>query len=1033
MKIGILYSKYVKNTVSKSFLKKLLEGWKWPVSEICVDDGLETAAIMDLDIVLNCLGKYYREEHVRVFKEFYREGGSIVHLGAEAFSIPYTCLEGEVIAFPKTVSGIRCLGVIDDYYACDLGKEQDYVIDVEQVEASYFRSKSCVSACYRLAEYGEEVRSRLDPLMVIKDKKRHPLFVPVMRVWDPLLGNHIFYQFDLEEEDWEQEAWLADSLKQVLFYEEAKVSIDSLESEYGRYLPEEKVVLETGLRGKGKSREQFQVVLKVYRISGGNQEPEEVFARTEELQLDQRYRFSVDCEEEGRYIGEVSLYAKEGLLEVKRTGFYVLADASVGKIMEHCGGIGIHKGISDEFCVRKEELFPIHGTTYFVTDIHRNCFEHFNLNICMEDMKLLKEDGFNVLRTGKWKDLEGFYQEDGNLRKSSIRALQAFFISAAELGLMVQFVMGNVSFNHWNRESSAIHDPEICGKAQTAVECFVENFKEYSNVLMDVLNEPSYSYQGGWKLARPSYSEYERQNFIKWLKTKYDHQIIKLRIAWNISSDEVQSFEEIKLPQEEAFDKALYRTEQRTNHILIADFFQFARESYHGWIQRMSKIARERGPEMLVIMGRDESLRIPSEQDMMYERDLDMVCWHQWNYNGAIFTEQMLNRVPGEVCCAQEIGIYQYDSIRGGKRYTEQEIGISLERKLIYSLGNWVQWQAFHDPYMGELSENSLGLFRADKTITPAWEIGTKLLAKEEANKEYQTGGQIVNPPILTLYPASWYFGTNPDIVQQGMRVHVDVIYNHLKQSTVFVPDYAFADRVPLDGVLPALVILPCAQNISEDTWEQMKKYLYRGGTVLINGVIDQDLYFREKSRISELEESFVTEKLLDFERIQIETSCYDLDFRKITGYGDVGNLLSKGNVKSGSGGIYELTHGKGQILYCPVPIELSDNMAAVKELYHHAIKRAGIENTIYKVLQDKPSIFLHAFAYEKCTVYSVVNEGEADGISWVDLRSGMQVELKLPTRRSGKIWLDPRGILLDSYGQIEIKIKGESVNDTNH
>jgi hypothetical protein len=1029
MKIGILYSKYIKNTISRSLLKQILQEKPYIISEICSDNREELDNIAQLDVIINCLGKYYPEEYVGLFKRFYIEGGSIVHLGAEAFTIPYTIQAENMLEFPKTVCAIRSMGVIDDYYPCDLMNKQDYDNDngSEHDKISYFRRKNCFSACYRLCEYSDNVRSRLDPLMVIKDKKGHPVFVPVMRVYDPEKGNQIYYQFNIEEKDWYQEAWLADSLKQVILAEDAKVSIDFINSQYARYLPEEKVILETRLQGKQQNSKPYEVTLKVWRVNNNSDEIEEIYAVTKEMMVNTRYEIPISCDKEGRYIAETSIVIKDELLESKRTGFYLLSDSSISRIMNNCGGIGINKKITDEFCVRKEEIFPIHGTTYFVTDVHRDCFENFNLNICKEDMWILKEDGFNVLRTGKWKNLDDFYQKDGNINLSGIRALQAFFISAAELGLMVQFVMGNVSFNHWDRESCAIHDPKMFDKARKAVYCFVNNFKEYLNVTIDILNEPSYSYQGAWQLARPSNSEYERKQFIKWLRTKYDNNLVLFRTAWNISSDEINSFDEINLPAEEAFSKSLYRTEQRNNHIMIADFFMFARESYHKWIQMITNIVRDCGPEMMVIMGRDESLRIPSEQDMIYDKDLDMVCWHQWNYNGAIFTEHLLNRVQGEVCCAQEIGIYQYDSIRGGKRYTEKEIGISLERKLIYSLGNWIQWQAFHDPYMSELSENSLGMFRADKTITPAWEICTKLLKKEESCKDYQYGGEVLHPQILTLYPASWYFGTNPDIIRYGMRVHTNVIYNQLKQNTVFVPDYAFGEQIKLVDTSPKLVILPCAQNMSDTTWDNLKQYVSDGGVLLIDGVIDQDIYFRERERIKEIDDCYVTEKLLDFERIKIGSEYYDLEFRHITGYGDVGNILSKGNLRSVSGSIYEINYGKGLIIYCPVPIELSDNDESVKRLYHYAIERAEIENPIFKVLQYKPNIFIYAQAYQRCCLYSVVNEGEADQISWIDLRSGAKVELILPARRSAKLWLDNSGIILDSYGEIKIEIKGGS------
>ena len=138
---------------------------------------------------------------------------------------------------------------------------------------------------------------------------------------------------------------------------------------------------------------------------------------------------------------------------------------------------------------------------------------------------------------------------------------------------------------------------------------------------------------------------------------------------------------------------------------------------------------RTYAPDMVVLMGRDESIRIPCEQDEYFAGNVDTVNWHQWQKNGIVFAEFMLNKVPDSICCGQELGVYQMEDHRGFKRLRPEQIGAVLERKLLYAFGNWVQWQWKNDPYLPEVSENTLGICRADGTETPylpVYQDGTK-------------------------------------------------------------------------------------------------------------------------------------------------------------------------------------------------------------------------------------------------------------------------------------------------------------------
>jgi len=59
-------------------------------------------------------------------------------------------------------------------------------------------------------------------------------------------------------------------------------------------------------------------------------------------------------------------------------------------------------------------------------------------------------------------------------------------------------------------------------------------------------------------------------------------------------------------------------------------------------------------------------------------------------------------------------GILPYKDARNDERLNESLQRDQLERKLIYCLGNWIQWQSHSDPTMDFHGENKLGMLRVD-------------------------------------------------------------------------------------------------------------------------------------------------------------------------------------------------------------------------------------------------------------------------------------------------------------------------------
>lgn len=739
------------------------------------------------------------------------------------------------------------------------------------------------------------------------------------------------------------------------------------------------------------------------------------------------------------------------------TGFLVVTQEELHHEVMSFSPLTIDETISTDYCVRDGKTTAILGTTYFVTDVYRECFYHMNAWLCATEMQQLKNDGFNVLRSGNWYFLPEFYNEDGSIGTRGLRAMETFFYLAAKNGFTVQFALGTVLLNQWDTSRSPIHDAGMRQKCMTLIRSFASAFRDFKNVQMDIVNEPSYSNRGAWSPGKPSMEPGEKIRYHEWLQKKYG-TVQNLRTAWGETALTLRSFEDVRMPENELFYRGLARTEQRENHSMLNDFFCFAREDFSGWTKEIRGIVREIAPDMIVIMGRDETLRIPEQQTEVLAGNIDMVCWHQWNYNSDIFTEYLMNRVRGRLCVAQELGMYKFDDIRSGKRHTDEEMIEKLNTKLLCSFGNFVQWQSQDDPFMWELSENSLGLYRADASPTPSLFATRRLIQAEKKMQHRMHHRNHDAVKICALYGTSYHFGIEHPFALQGMRNFTYAMFHEVKQQADVMLEHLFTRENAATIGQPRLIILPAMQMLSANVWEELLACARQGAVVLVNGCIDKTACFAPEAKIGRIDARYRTRHLHDFETIEIDGKKYILDFRRMTGYADVSNVLDCGEILPDNAevseiqpadcitpltqdqrntsfrqaytvnhgahttaGITEYRIGKGSILYCPYPLELSGNLDAVAACYRYAIAKAGAENDIFRVQKNCPSILLNTAAYEDCTVYTLMNEGTTDTVVFTDVSSNVTCSVTVDTLCSGKLWMDKTGEILQTYGNLHI------------
>lgn len=1022
--VGILYCR--KSSPAYEKIETLLRENGIPARSVAIED-VDRHSLEPFPVLINAMDSFYPDEHLDVLTNAFQEGKKFIHLCATPFtrSLSNGCMN---------IRALRSFGIIDDFRPIE--GQCSYVITADGMRADIALT-GLYSAVYRLCEQDPDGTNRrtarLEHLLDAYDEKDTLLAVPVIRVVTHAQGSMTFFSFDFDVDMLQAPFWRSLFLT-VVKKELFGTILLSVDCSFARYLPDETKNItikadQINLRSDGRSACQHHgsgpktgltLTVSVY-----DHEESAVFQHTEPLALPCEEVFSLNISASSLYRVTVTVSMADIVLSRKETGFLVLSDEELRKRFHLFRPMYIDESISTDHCLVDGRVTAILGTTYFVTDVYQNCFYDMNAWLCAKEMEQLHRIGFNVLRSGNWTYIPDFYQTDGSLGERAVRALQTYFLLAVENGFTVQFALGNVMLNQWDAERSAIHDPMMREKCMNLVRSFAEHFRDCPNVVLDIVNEPSYSRKGAWSTARPSGEPGELARYRTWLADKYHGDISLLREAWGETSATIPDFDTIRMPDSSLFLRGMARTEQRINHAALTDFYAFARNEFLDWTAEVRATVKAVAPGMPVIMGRDETLRIPAQQDEICAGNIDMVCWHQWHHNSDILYEYLLNRVRGRVCVAQELGMYKYDDIRGGKRHSEEEMAAKLEKKLLYGFGNFVQWQAFDNPFMYELSENSLGLYHADRSPTPSLAATRKLIAAEKEMQPFLYGRQDDKVRIATVYNSSYYFSADHPIAQQGIRNHIYALYYCLKEQADFLPEHLMRKQHASAIGEPRLIVLPAMQTLSRSAWDELLERVRNGCILLVSGCIDQNEYFAPDAKIAGLDPRYTTRKLMNFEKITLDGREYVLDFRRAVDYTDVSNTLNCGQIndRNATAGITEYAVGAGKLLYCPYPLELSSNTDAVCACYRYAIERAQAHNRIYRIIDAGPNVVFTAVSYQNCTVYTLLNEGFADTVCWIDLRSGKKLTVNLGADRGCKLWLDTGGGLLEVFGDVEVEV----------
>jgi hypothetical protein len=539
-------------------------------------------------------------------------------------------------------------------------------------------------------------------------------------------------------------------------------------------------------------------------------------------------------------------------------------------------------------------------------------------------------------------------------------------------------------------------------------------------------------------LARPIGDAHEKNAWIDWLKDRYANDIALLRDAWAVSQDEVPDFEHAELPESDEFLTNYDGPARYSHRTKLADFYAFADDSFARWMRDVRDIVRQAAPRMLVMLGRDETLRVPTQQRDAFEHNVDLVCWHQWHREGVVFNEYCLNRVRAMPCCGQEMGVLCYKDQRNDERLDQWDVRNQIERKLIYCLGNWIQWQSYSDPTMDVHVENKLGAIRADGTERPAMGVLRLLSWLEHRVADRLKHRQEADERLAIVVPTSLWFSSDTHLGYRATMQAIQATHLHLRQPAYCILENLLMPENASQIGQPDVIILPSATILSDDAWANLLRIVdEQGVTLLITGSIEQNEYWQRRSRLSSIGIECQSRKLATVERVRVGDNVYDCTFREALKL----NMPAKVLLRSvpGQKTVPELTsveHGQGRIVYCPIPVELADAIEPTVALYRQITgesQQLPPAPVRMDEANDSAAHFVYAIEYDHTTAVSIVNEGPADTIRFTLTRSEVDISIDVAAGRASKLYIDSDGELVAGYihgrlqiGQTEIQPNGD-------
>ena len=496
------------------------------------------------------------------------------------------------------------------------------------------------------------------------------------------------------------------------------------------------------------------------------------------------------------------------------TGFWVWDAALLA------GGAPLVAG-EDGF-TRDGEPYPVTGTTYMASDVHRKFLLLPNPWLWDRDFAEMKRTGINLVRTGIWTGWRDLMPQVGAFREDALRALDAFLLTARRHDIPVIFTLFAFLPETWGGENAYL-DPQAVEAQQAFVTAIASRYGRMNDLLWDLINEPSFCNKDHLWSCRPNSDRFEREAWSAWIAGRHPSAADR---------------EGLDLPSLDDFKPGSGGAAR------VLEYRLFAQEMFPRWVRQIRSALRANGnPRQLVTVGQDEAGTNDSPNNLFLAGDVDFTCVHNWWLNDALVWDGVLTKAPGRMNLVEETGVMFSGRPPGIEPWWEAYARNLLERKMAISVAQaagFVEWVWNSNCYMPSDNEAAIGLLRVDGSAKPELEALRGIAAFAAAARRHLVGREA--EPVLMVVPHSNMFSLDNTATEATKRAVRALVYG-CRVGVWAVSEYALAPGMPA----PKLAVVP-AEGLPRPEVQETLGAWTRGGTVLVTGPVDEARYRRALS-----------------------------------------------------------------------------------------------------------------------------------------------------------------------------------------
>jgi hypothetical protein len=672
-----------------------------------------------------------------------------------------------------------------------------------------------------------------------------------------------------------------------------------------------------------------------------------------------------------------------------KTGFWIYDDALIGN------GKPITSG--DRYLLRDGKIFPVTGTTYMASDVHRKFLLEPNPYVWNRDFAEMKAAGVNMIRTGIWTGWKQYMTDAGAPNEAALRAMDAFVLTARKFDIPLIFTLFAFLPESWGGANPYL-DPRSVNAQKEFLTAFVARYRQTKEIIWDLINEPSFcNAQYLWQ-CRPNYDRYETEAWQAWLKERYagssgEDTNERIRKAHRSPSDEA-----ITLPTKEDFEDVNIFENRRP--VKTIDYRLFAQEMFTRWVNEMKGAIHgaQAEPSQLITVGQDEGGTYDSPANQFFGNAVDFTCIHNWWLNDDLLWDQVVTTIPGKPNLVEETGVMFYEKMDAAPWRTEDEARDLLERKMATALGaggaGFIQWIWNTNPYMPSDNEAAIGFHRADGTAKPELEPMRRLARFIAANRELMHGRR--EDDVVMVIPHSQMFSTR-NFATEATRRCVRVMNEHFSAAVAAVSEYRPLARPP------KLLIMPSPRTINQQCWETLLLSAEQGSIVLLTGIIDADDRWLPVERSKSLGVEAVSKPVAEEEFLRIGDSEVRLSYR-----GEKIQRIEKAVIQPDqTPTVITVPRGSGKLIWCPLPVELSETDDATVALYRYAMHQAGVA-PVCSVEPVNSGVTVIPAMFETAVLYTLISESDRNtDIVLTHLEPKTELKIPLPAGRAAMAFVD--------------------------